>query len=78
MSVIYKGVKFQDISEEFVVKEFKGSRMGHSVKVSPWCVWSISATMRLLAEFQIDLLNEMGDKIFQTKSDDWIDFSRLK
>ena len=34
--------------------------------------------MRLLAEFQIDLLDEMGDKIFQTLSDNLIDFSRRK
>ena len=34
--------------------------------------------MTLLAEFQIDLLNEMGDKIFQTWFDNWIDFSRWK
>ena len=34
--------------------------------------------MRFLAEFQIDLLNEMGDKIFQTSFDNWIDFSSWK
>ena len=34
--------------------------------------------MRLLTEFQINLLNEMGNLIFQTWSDNWIDFSQQK